>query len=54
MIIKFIKNTKRNRIGQVVEADFKIVHRHLKNESAIESNQNELDAYILKLSNNEK
>ena len=51
MIIKFIKRTKNYRIGQVVDADFKLVHRHLKSGDAEESTQEELDKYIKRVEN---
>tara|TARA_R110002020_G_scaffold74342_1_gene190280 strand:- start:65 stop:217 length:153 start_codon:yes stop_codon:yes gene_type:complete len=49
MIIKFIKQTKKYRVGQVVKADFKLVYRHIKSGDAVESNEDELIKYISKI-----
>lgn len=49
MIIKFTKNTKKHRKGQVVKGDYKVLIHSVKRGDAEISNQYELDRYIEKL-----
>lgn len=46
MIIKFIKNTRKHRINQVIKGDYKLLIHQVKAGNAVESNEDELRQYI--------
>lgn len=49
MIIKFIKNTRKHRINQVIKGDYKLLIHQVKAGNAVESNEDELRQYIQSL-----
>lgn len=52
MIIKFIKDTKFYKKGQVIRGDYKDVIKQIKLKNAVTSTQEEFDQYMLKLKKN--
>lgn len=46
MIIKFIKNTRKHRINQVIKGDYKLLIHQVKAGNAVESNEEELKQYV--------
>lgn len=50
MIIKYVKDTKTNRINQVVKGDYKHLINQVKMGLAVVSNEYELEQYTKKLS----
>lgn len=46
MIIKFTKNTRTNRKGQVIKGDYKILIHQVKSGNAVVSDEYELKQFI--------